>query len=449
MSISALDSTIFRDLFGSQEMRNVFEERALISRYLEVEKAIAKVQAELGIIPKEAADAICQYTKLEHLDLDRYAEDVKRIGFPIAPLIKQLAEVIPDGWGEYSHWGATTQDIMDTALALQLYEAISLIRNDLEELINLLAQLAKRYHNTPMVGRSQLQQALPITFGYKVAVWLSMIKRHLERLRQLKPRLLVGQFSGAVGTLASLGDRGLEVQEALCEELGLVQPEISWHTARDCLAEAVSFLGLITSSLGKIANDIILLAQTEVAELKEPFLLERGSSSTMPQKRNPVSSELIIAATKAVQHQVATMLNAAIQDHERASGTWMLEWLVIPEAFVLTSGALKHTKQIMAGLEVDEVQMEKNLDLTKGLIVSEAVMMALAPFIGRQKAHDLMAKVVQQATYNNESLYEILISLPEVTTHLPREQLKSLANPKSYTGLAVQMVDRVLGRVDT
>ena len=447
MPISALDSTIFRDLFGSQEMRNVFEERTLISRYLEVERAIAKVQAELGIIPKEAADAICQYATLEHLDLDRYAEDVKRVGFPIVPLVKQLTEIIPDGWGEYSHWGATTQDIMDTALVLQLYEAICLIDNDLKEIVHLLAQLAKRYRDTPMVGRSQLQQALPITFGYKVAVWLSMIKRHLERLEQLKPRLLVGQFSGAVGTLASLGDRGLEVQEALCEELGLVQPEISWHTARDCLAEAVSFLGLVTSSLGKIANDIILLAQTEVAELKEPFVIGRGSSSTMPQKRNPISSELIIAAAKAVQQQVATMLSATIQDHERASGTWMLEWLVVPEAFVLTSGALKHTKQIMAGLEVDKVQMEKNLELTKGLIVSEAVMMALAPFMGRQKAHDLMAKISKQATHNNKSLYKVLISLPEVTKHLSGEQLKSLTNPKNYMGLAVQMVDRVLASI--
>ena len=405
MSITALDSTIFRDLFGSQEMRNVFEERALISRYLEVERTIAKVQGELGIIPKEAADTICQYTKLEHLDLDRYAEDVKRVGFPIVPLVKQLTEIIPNGWGEYSHWGATTQDIMDTALVLQLYDAVCLIENDLKEIVHLLAQLAKRYRDTPMVGRSQLQQALPITFGYKVAVWLSMIKRHLERLEQIKPRLLAGQFSGAVGTLASLGDRGLEIQETICEELGLVQPDISWHTARDCLAEAVSFLGLVTGSLAKIANDIILLAQTEVAELKEPFVLGRGSSSTMPQKRNPVSSELIIAAAKTVQQQVATMLSATIQDHERASGTWMLEWLVVPEAFVLISGALKHTKQIMAGLEVDEVQMEKNLELTKGLIVSEAVMMALAPFMGRQKAHDLMAKLVQQATHNNESLY--------------------------------------------
>ena len=447
MSITALDSTIFRDLFGSQEMRNVFEERALISRYLEVERTIAKVQGELGIIPKEAADAICQYTKLEHLDLDRYAEDVKRVGFPIVPLVKQLTEIIPDDWGEYSHWGATTQDIMDTALVLQLYDAVCLIENNLKEIVHLLAQLAKRYRDTPMVGRSQLQQALPITFGYKVAVWLSMIKRHLERLEQLKPRLLVGQFSGAVGTLASLGDRGLEVQEALCEELGLVQPEISWHTTRDCLAEAVSFLGIITSSLGKIANDIILLAQTEVAELKEPFVLGRGSSSTMPQKRNPVSSELIIAAAKAVQQQVATMLSATIQDHERASGMWMLEWLVVPEAFVLTSGALKHTKQIMSGLEVDEMQMEKNLELTKGLITSEAVMMALAPFIGRQKAHDLMAKAAQQATHNDEPLYKILISLSEVTKHLSEEQLKGLTNPKNYTGLAVQMVDRVLANI--
>ncbi len=447
MSISALDSKIFRALFGSQEMRNVFEERALISRYLEVERAIAKVQAELGIIPKEAADAICQYAKLEHLNLDRYAEDVKRVGFPIVPLVKQLAEVIPDGWGEYSHWGATTQDVMDTALALQLYDAISIVRSDLKELVNLLVQLAKRYRNTPMVGRSQLQQALPITFGYKVAVWLSMIKRHLERLEQLKPRLLVGQFSGAVGTLASLGDHGLEVQEALCEELGLVQPEISWHTARDCLAEVVSFLGLVNGSLGKIANDIILLAQTEVAELKEPFVLGRGSSSTMPQKRNPVSSELIIAAAKAVQQQVATMFNATIHDHERASGSWMLEWLVVPEAFVLTSGALKHAKQIMAGLEVDEKRMVNNLELTKGLIVSEAVMMALAPFMGRQKAHDLMIKAAQQASHNDESLYKILIGLPEITKHLSWEQLKALTNPRNYTGLAVQMVDRVLASV--
>ena len=236
-----------------------------------------------------------------------------------------------------------------------------------------------------MAGRTHLAQALPVTFGYKAAVWLSMFDRHAERLAQLRPRVLVGQLAGAAGTLASLGDAGLDVQRALMQELGLGVPAATWHVARDGLAEAVSFLGLVTGSLGKIAYDVMLMASTELAEVYEPFVTGRGASSTMPQKRNPISSELMLAAAKAVRQHAGLMLDAMIQDFERATGPWHAEWIALPDSFVLSAGALHQAKFMLGGLIVDERQMRKNLDLTSGLIVAEAVMMGLAPHLGRQQ----------------------------------------------------------------
>ncbi len=242
-----------------------------------------------------------------------------------------------------------------------------------------------------MAGRTHLQHALPITFGLKTAVWLSMIDRHRERLRQLKPRVLMGQFGGAAGTLASLGANGLAVHDALMAELKLATPPVPWHVARDGLAECVSFLAIVTGSLGKIATDIILLMQTEVGEAFEPFMPGRGSSSTMPQKRNPISSELIVAAARSVRQDVGLVLDSlAFADHERATGPWHLEWMAVPRAFIATAGALQQANFMLGGLIVDDTRMRRNLDLTGGLIVAEAVMMAMAEKIGRGPAHDVV-----------------------------------------------------------
>ncbi len=273
---------------------------------------------------------------------------------------------------------------------LQLRDGLKIIEDDIAALRGILADLSTRHRDTPMAGRTHLQQALPVTFGYKTAIWLAMFDRHAERLSQLKPRVLVGQFAGAAGTLASLGNKGFEVQEALCEQLGLGVPVATWHVARDGLAETVNFLALVTGSLGKVALDIMIMASTEFAEVYEPFVKGRGASSTMPQKRNPISSELMLAAAKAVRQHAGLMADAMVQDFERATGPWHAEWMAIPESFVLTAGALHQAKFALGGLIVDEKKMAANLDISRGLIVAEAVMMGLAPQLGRQEAHDVV-----------------------------------------------------------
>ena len=443
---TVLDSVLFRDAFGTRAMREVFSDSALIGRYVEVEVALAKAEAKCGVIPVDAAEAIAKLADASTLDLDLLREETDNVGYPILPLVHQLAKQCGEA-GRYVHWGATTQDIMDTAVVLQLREGLSLIEQDISALRRILADLSRRHRDTPMAGRTHLQQALPITFGYKTSIWLTMFDRHAERLQQLKPRVLVGQFAGAAGTLASLGDKGLEVQETLCEELGLGAPVSTWHVARDGFAEAVNFLALVTGSLGKIALDIMIMASTEFAEAYEPFVKGRGASSTMPQKRNPISSELMLAASKAVRQHAGLMLDAMIQDFERATGPWHAEWIAVPESFVLTSGALHQAKFALGGLIVDEAQMARNLDISRGLIVAEAVMMGLAPQLGRQEAHDVVYDACRRANEASISLQEALLSDPKVTARIDRATIERLTSPRNYLGLAPQMVDRVLASV--
>jgi len=327
---------------------------------------------------------------------------------------------------------------------LQLRAGIEIVEQDIASLRKILADLSKRYRDTPMAGRTHLQQALPVTFGYKTAIWLAMFDRHAERLAQLKPRVLVGQFAGAAGTLASLGDKGFEVQEALCAELKLGVPASTWHVARDGFAEAVNFLALVTGSLGKIALDIMIMASTEFAEVYEPFVKGRGASSTMPQKRNPISSELMLAASKAVRQHAGLMLDAMVQDFERATGPWHAEWMAIPESFVLTAGALHQAKFALAGLIVDEAKMNDNLAISRGLIVAEAVMMGLAPQIGRQEAHDVVYDACRLANEKGLTLADALSSDSRVSARIDRATIDALTSPKNYLGLAPAMVDRVL-----
>jgi 3-carboxy-cis,cis-muconate cycloisomerase len=441
---TVLDSALFRDAFGTPAMREVFSDHALVGRYVEVEIALAKAEAKCGVIPSKAAAAIAKHPGISALDFDLLRQETDNVGYPILPLVHQMSKQCGEA-GRYVHWGATTQDIMDTAVVLQLREGLRLIEDDITELRRILADLSRRYRDTPMAGRTHLQQALPVTFGYKTAIWLAMFDRHAERLTQSKPRVLVGQFAGAAGTLASLGNKGFEVQQALCEELGLGVPVSTWHVARDGFAEAVNYLALVTGSLGKIALDIMIMASTEFAEVYEPFVKGRGASSTMPQKRNPISAELMLAAAKAVRQHAGLMLDAAIQDFERATGPWHAEWIAIPESFVLTAGALHQAKFALSGLIVDETQMAKNLDISRGLIVAEAVMMGLAPQLGRQEAHDVVYDACRRANEQHITLAEALLADPQVTDRIDRATIERLTSPVNYLGLAPQMVDRVLG----
>lgn len=440
---TVVDSILFRDAFGTPRMREIFSDRALIERYIETEVALARAQARCGVIPAGAAEAIARESRLDRIDFDHLREETDIVGYPILPLVHQLVAMCGEA-GRYVHWGATTQDIMDTANVLQVRAALDVVEADIRELRRILADLAHKHRDTPMAGRTHLQQALPVTFGYKAAIWLAMFDRHQQRLAELRPRVMVVEFAGAAGTLASLGESGFEVQRLLAEELGLGVPATTWHVARDGFAESVNLLALVTGSLGKIALDIMLMASTEFAEVYEPFVKGRGASSTMPQKRNPISSELMLAAAKAVRQHAGLMVDAMVQDFERATGPWHAEWVALPESFILTAGALHQAKFALGGLVVDEARMRHNLGLSRGLIVAEAVMMGLAPAIGRQQAHDLVYDACRTVNTQGGTLAEALAAMPAVTHHFDRAALERLTDPARYLGLAPQMVDRAL-----
>jgi len=383
MPATALDSLIFRDIFSTEAMRRVFSDEQRTAYYLEIEAALARVQGRLGIIPAEAAREIEAKCRIEKIDLNKLKQQTERIGYPVLGVVQQIVAICAKGLGEWCHWGATTQDITDTATVMQIRAALDLVEADMEKIAAALAGLARRYRDTPMAGRSNLQQAVPITFGFKAASLLAAFQRHRQRLAQLRPRVLVGEFAGAAGTLASLGADGLKVQAELMDELKLGQPEIAWHTVRDRIGEVACFLGLLTGTLGKIAMDVKLLMQTEVAEVFEPFAEGRGSSSTMPQKRNPISSLYIHATAALVRQHAAALLEAAVADHERSTGPWEIEWIALPEIFLLSAGALSQTRSMVEGLEVDAARMRENLDMTHGAIVSESFMMGLGPYLSR------------------------------------------------------------------
>jgi 3-carboxy-cis,cis-muconate cycloisomerase len=444
-STTVFDSILFRDGFGTPRIREIFSDMAQISRYIEIEMALAKAESRCGVIPVEAADEIAARCSLERLDFELLRKETDNVGYPILPLVHQLVKQCGEA-GRYLHWGATTQDIMDTAVVLQMREGLGVIEQDIAALRAVLANLARKHRDTPMAGRTHLQQALPVTFGYKAAIWLAMFDRHAERLAQLKPRVLVGQFAGAAGTLASIGEKGFAVQAALCEELGLGIPASTWHVARDGFAEAINFLALVTGSLGKIALDVMIMASTEFAEAYEPFVTGRGASSTMPQKRNPISCELMLAACKGVRQHAGLMLDAMVQDFERATGPWHAEWMAIPESFMLTAGALHQANFALGGLVVDEARMAANLGISRGLIVAEAVMMKMAPFIGRQQAHDVVYEACRTVNEEGGTLAEVLARDSTISRHFDRAALDRLTDPASYIGLAPEMVDRVIGQ---
>jgi 3-carboxy-cis,cis-muconate cycloisomerase len=444
MAASIIDSRIFQGIFTSEPMRRIWSDENRTQKYLDVEAALARVQGRLGLIPQEAADEIVRHCQLNQIDLAKLREQTERIGYPILGVVSQLNALCKDKLGEYCHWGATTQDITDTATVLQIREALELVDADLAAISKALADLARKHRDTPMIGRSNLQQAIPVTFGYKMAGLLAAIERHRERLAQLRPRVLVGEFAGAAGTLASLEKGAMETQAGLMHELGLGQPLIAWHTVRDSIAEVGAFLGLVGGTLGKLSMDVKLMMQTEVAEVYEPYYHGRGSSSTMPQKRNPISSCYIHAAISVVRQHSAALMDAMVADHERSTGPWEIEWIVLPETFCLMAGALKQSRFVLEGLEVDEKRMRENIDMTHGLVMSEAVMMGLGPFIGREYAHDLVYDICRDAVKTGRHLLDLLAEHPEITKHVDRAALARMCDPANYLGQSGVMVDRVL-----
>jgi 3-carboxy-cis,cis-muconate cycloisomerase len=445
MTVNPVDSEIFRDLYSTAEMRALFADRAQLQFMLDVEAALARAQAKLGLIPAHVAEAVASAARVENLNLERIAASTRKAGYPVAAIVEELGRIAGEEAARFVHLGATTQDIVDTALVLQMRQGLKLLRTEVVGLAKKLAELAARFRDTPIAGRTHLQHAIPITFGLKCAVWAAPLATDVERLDQAAKRVLVVQFGGAAGTLASLGAEGLAVTVALARELELGVPDLPWHTTRDTLAETVAILGLICGSLAKFALDVSLLMQTEVAEVFEPHEAGRGSSSTMPQKRNPIAAEYILASAKGVQALVPLMLAAMAQDHERATGPWQSEALAIPQCFALTAGALAHARAIADGLKVDSARMRRNLDL--GMIMSEAVATQLSQKLGRAEAHRAVARVCDRAIAENHTLREALGDDPEIRQHITAPELDRLMDPIAYLGSAGTFVDRVVARI--
>lgn len=448
MSVNPVDSEIFGPLWGTAQMRALFSDAARLQLMLDVEVALARAEARLGLVPPPVAEAITAAARVENVRIERIAEGTRKAGVPVAALVSELGRAAGEEAARYVHLGATTQDILDTATVLQMRSAFAHLRSDLMELARALAERARNHRDTPMAGRTHLQQAVPISFGLKCAVWAAPLTLHVERLDQAVRRALVVQFGGAAGTLASLGSSGVAVAEALARELNLGIPDLPWHVMRDSMAEIVALLALICGSLSKFALDVKLLMQTEVAEVFEPHEDGRGGSSTMPQKRNPVAAEYVIAAARGVNASVAVMLAAMAQEHERSLGAWQSESLAVPQCFVLTSGALAHALAIAKGMTVDTARMRANLQLGSGLIMAEAVAAGLTPVMGRAAAHHALQRIADRARSEGRALGNVLRDDAEVRNHLSDEQIDHLIDPASYLGSAAAFVDRVVARIE-
>ncbi len=452
MSVNPADSQIYGSLFGTDQMRDLISDRAQLAAMLEVEAALARAEASLGIIPHEAAQAITAAARIEVLSFDKIAASTAIVGYPVVELVAQLGRAAGADAARFVHLGATTQDILDTALVLQMRRGVAIIRRDLIATAQALAEQAMRYRDTPIAGRSHLQHAVPITFGLKCATWAAPLATHVARLDQAAARVFVVQFGGAAGTLASLGLSGPAVAAALAHELDLAAPDLPWHVTRDSLAEVAAIFALICGSLSKFALDIVLLSQTEVAEVCEPHTEGTGSSSTMPQKRNPILSEYILAATRAVHALIPIVFSAMTQDHERSTGAWQSESLAIPQIFTLTAGALARARTLAAGMIADPARMRLNLDATGGLIMAEALATILTPAMGRAAAHHAVSRACDRARDENCALGDVIADMiakddAQLGRHLSHEEIARAMDPACYLGSAGIFVDRVAARI--
>ena len=444
-------SPLLAPMLSSAAMRAVCDDVACLQNMLDFEAALARAEAATGVIPASAAGAIGKACKAEAFDLAGLAEAATRSGNLAIPLVKALTAAVAGADAEaarYVHWGATSQDVIDSAAMLTLRAAIEALLSDIDRAIAGFAKLARTHRDTPMVARTWLQHALPMPFGLKLAEYAAALHRSRVRLLRLRNDGLALQFGGAAGTLAALGDKGLMVAEQLAQELQLPLPEAPWHSHRDRIAEAASVLAIVAGTCGKIARDVQLMMQTDVAEAFEPSGEGRGGSSTMPHKRNPVAAATALAAATMAPNLAATIFAAQVQDHERSAGPWHAEWPTLPTLLLVTSGALAAIVDIAEGLEVDAVRMRANLDATGGLIMAEAVTFALAEKIGKSEAHHLMEAASKKAVAGKKHLHDVLAKDPTVSAHLSADKLTKLFEPMAYQGASQALIDRLLASLD-
>jgi 3-carboxy-cis,cis-muconate cycloisomerase len=444
-------SPLLAPMLSSAAMRAVCDDVAYLQHMLDFEAALARAEVLASVIPPSAAGPIEKACKVASFDNAGLAEAATRSGNLAIPLVKALTAEVGRTDAEaarYVHWGATSQDVIDTALMLTLRAGIAALLSDLERAIAGFAKLAQQHRATAMVARTWLQHALPMPFGLKLAQYAAALHRSRQRLQQCARQTLALQFGGAAGTLAALGDNGMLVAERLAEELKLPLPDAPWHSHRDRIAEAASVLAMLAGTCGKIGRDIQLMMQTDVAEAFEPSGEGRGGSSTMPHKRNPVAAATALAAATMAPNLAATIFAAQVGDHERSAGAWHAEWPTLPLLLLVTSGGLAAIVDIAEGLEVDAARMRGNLDTTDGLIMAEAVTMVLAEKIGKSEAHKLVEAASKQAVAGKEHLRDVLATDNKITAHLSAERLAKLFDPMAYQGSSQILIDRLLASLD-
>jgi len=444
MPSGVFDSILLKHVWGTETLRAIFNDESRVQKWYDYEAALALAQAELGLIPRAAASEIALKAKVANVDLEAIASEIRRTKHPLVPALRALQAVCHDGHGEYLHFGPTTQDVLDTGTMLQMREAHAVFVRDLQHIGRELFRLAETYRDTPMAGRTHAVQALPITFGHKCAIWLAEAGRNYQRLTQLQERTFVGSLVGAVGTQASFGDLAFELDNKVMARLGLGVASISWQPARDRFVEYVGVLGMIGGSLAKIANEIILLAHNEIAELAEPFNEGKVGSSTMPHKRNPVICEGIVAVGRTLRYTVALMHEALVLEHERDATVWRLEWKALPEACLMTGAILEQMKYVLSDLQVHPGKMRGNLDVLGGFLLSERVMFALAEKLGKQTAHELVYDLSMQGTSKGITFRQALMESAQVKQAIGTEELGALLDPTTYVGFAPEIVERVL-----
>jgi adenylosuccinate lyase len=444
MASGVFDDALLKHLWSTDELRAIFNDRTRVSKWYEFEAALALEQGELGIIPKDAAKEIAGKAKIDNVDIEKIAAEIRRIKHPLIPALKAVQDLCKPELGEYIHFGPTTQDVLDTATVLQMKEAHGIYLRDMKAIGKALAALAQKHKATPMAGRSHGVQALPITFGHKAAIWLSEMGRNYERMRELEKRVFVGGLVGAVGTQASLGDKAPELEARVMKRLGLGVADINWQPARDRFAEYVSVLAIIGGTLGKIANEVINLEHTEISELYEPFSEGKVGSSTMPHKRNPSSCEAVVGVSRALRYNATIVVEGMMIEHERDGSSWRAEWKALPESCLIMGGMLSMMKYVIEGLDVDVEQMRENLDRLGGFLLSERVMFALSDKVGKQTAHDLVYEASMHGIEKGVTFERSLMENKKVRDALTADELRAALDPTTYVGHAREIVERVV-----
>ena len=446
MPSHASESLLYGASFSTPEFLDIFNDNMRVQAWYDVEVALAKAQSKLGIIPTEAYEEIARKAYVENVDVQKIGKGISETAHPIVPAIRALEEICEGGAGEFIHYGATTQDIMDTGLILQIKKAWPLLKRDLEATRDALKVLAKKYRSTPMVGRTHGQQALPLTFGYKCAVWVDELSRHLERQSEAEPRILSGNITGAVGTMAAFGGKGQQTQREALQYLGLTVPNICWHSSRDRICELANFLTQVAASLGKIAREVYALQQVEFGEVAEPHHHGKVGSSTMPHKRNPATVELVIGLSRLIRAQQVAITDAAFQEHERYSALLRIELAAVPEMMIYSGALLSKMRTVLEKLEVFPTRMRQNLDLLGGLLLSEKIMLALGEKIGKQTAHEVVYEIAMSSFEKEIPFKDALMLDQRVSNHLKEEEIVELLNPEAYIGESEEIVDNVLSK---